>query len=59
MSCAPSVSPERSPLRLLADLLSAANLVCGGIGIACALAARFDLTLFFLLLGAAIGATND
>lgn len=52
MSCAPGLAPERSPLRLLADALSVANLVCGGVGIACALAARFDLTLFCLLLGA-------
>lgn len=52
MPCAPTRPSERLPLRWLADALSAANLICGGVGIACALAGRFDLTLFFLLLGA-------
>jgi CDP-diacylglycerol--serine O-phosphatidyltransferase len=52
MTASPSRSLSRSPLRALADLLSAANLVCGGVGIACALASRFELALFFLLLGA-------
>jgi CDP-diacylglycerol--serine O-phosphatidyltransferase len=53
MSSIPDALPAaRSPLRWLADALSAANLVCGGIGIACALVGRFEGTLFFLLLGA-------
>lgn len=42
-----------SRLRWLADALSAANLVCGALGIACALAGRVDATLVLLLLGAA------
>jgi len=52
MSPPSTQSLPRSPLRGLADLLSAANLLCGGVGIVCALAARFELALFFLLLGA-------
>ena len=39
--------------RALADLLSGANLLCGGFGIAFASAGKIELTLLFALLGAA------
>jgi phosphatidylserine synthase len=41
-------------LRFLADALSAGNLACGFVSIACAAAASFDLSLGALLLGAVL-----
>jgi CDP-diacylglycerol--serine O-phosphatidyltransferase len=43
---------ESGPLRHLADALSGANLVCGLLSIACAVALRFEACLALLLLGA-------
>jgi CDP-diacylglycerol--serine O-phosphatidyltransferase len=57
-SPAPAVAPPptegraRSPLRHVADALSAANAVCGGVSIVCAAYGRVDVSLLLLLLGA-------
>jgi len=51
---ADSQSPRHPVLRFLADALSAGNLVCGLVSIACAYAGRFELSLGFLLGGAVL-----
>jgi CDP-diacylglycerol--serine O-phosphatidyltransferase len=46
--------PRHPVLRFLADTLSAGNLICGLISIACATQGRFELALGFLLGGAVL-----
>jgi CDP-diacylglycerol--serine O-phosphatidyltransferase len=49
-----SERPAHPVLRFLADALSAGNLLCGFVSIACAVAGRFELSLGALLLGAVL-----